>query len=122
MSLAVFVTALWLSIAWWPWGLIISLGVGALTATGALILRSVERLGVFLGAAALVVLLEIGEVRAAVDWWGVPYRTCGPGCVESGAPLSSGVPGLAYMLVLFALGAIFVYLAIRARRRRVTTR
>jgi len=91
--------------------------MAAVVFTGAL-----GRFWVFIGATVLVVLLLIGEVRAAVDWWGVPYRTCGPGCVESGPSLSSGVPALAYMVVLLALGAIFVYLAIRARRRRVTTR
>ena len=91
--------------------------MAAVVFTGAL-----GRFWVFIGAAVLAVYLEISEVWAAVDWWGVPYRTCGPGCVASGPPLSSGVPGLAYMVGLFALGAIFVYLAIGARRRRVTTR
>jgi hypothetical protein len=78
------------------------------------------RFWVFIGAAGLAVLLLIGEVRQVVDWWGVPFRACGPGCVVSPSPWSQGVPALAYMAFLFALGAVFVYLAIGARRRRVT--
>jgi hypothetical protein len=80
------------------------------------------RFWVFIGAAVLVVLLLIGEVWQVVDWWGVPFRACGPNCVTSPSPWSQGVPALAYMVVLFALGAIFVCLAIRTRRRRITMR
>jgi len=79
------------------------------------------RFWAFIGAAVLVVLLLIGEVRQVVDWWGVPFRACGPGCVELPSAWSEGVPAVVYMVVLLALGAIFVYLAIRARRRRVAT-
>ena len=68
------------------------------------------------GAAVVVVLLEVGAVRAAVEWWGVPQRACGPGCVEYGPPLSSGVPALAYMVGLFALATVLVWLAARAYR------
>ena len=66
------------------------------------------------GGAVVAVLLEVGAIRAAVEWWGVSYRTCGPGCVESGPPLSSGILALAYMVGLFTLAAVLVWLAARA--------
>jgi hypothetical protein len=77
------------------------------------------RFWVFIGAAVLAVLLEVADVRQVVDWWGVPYRACGPNCVVTPSPWSHGVLALVYMAGLFALGAVFAYLAIRARRRRV---
>jgi hypothetical protein len=82
------------------------------------------RFWVFLGAAVLAVLLGINAVVTAVEWWGDPINACPgqPNCGQLSPPLSSGVPALAYIVGLFALGAIFVYLAIRARRRRGTTR
>jgi hypothetical protein len=67
------------------------------------------RFWVFIGAAVLVVLLLIGEVWQVVDWWGVPFRACGPNCVTSPSPWSQGVPALAYITFLSALGAVFVY-------------
>ena len=100
--------------------------VGALSAVvlvvGVVFSGALGRFWAFIGAAVLVVLLLISEVWEVVHWWGVPWRACGINCVTSPSPWSQGVPALAYMLVLFALGAIFVYLAIRARQRRVTTR
>jgi len=80
------------------------------------------RFWVFTGAAVLVVLLLVSEVWQVADWWGVQQRACGPGCVESPSPWSEGVTALAYMVGLFALAAVFVWRAIRARRRRVATR
>ncbi len=68
------------------------------------------------GAAVVAVLLEIAEIRAAVEWWGVPFRACGQGCVEDGPPLSSGVPALAYMAGLFAVAALCVWRAAQAYR------
>lgn len=68
------------------------------------------------GAAVVAVLLEVGAVRAAVGWWGVPDWTCGQGCLEVAPPLGSGVLALVYMVVLFALAAVLVWLAARAYR------
>jgi glucan phosphoethanolaminetransferase (alkaline phosphatase superfamily) len=79
------------------------------------------RFWVFIGAAVLTVLAGINAVVTVVEWWGTPTRACGPGCVEVANPWNKEVLGLAYIAFWFALGAIFVYLAIRAWRRRVTT-
>jgi hypothetical protein len=68
------------------------------------------------GAALVVVLAEIGEIRAALEWWGVQARSCGAGCVALAPPLSSGVPALALIVGLFALAAVLVWLAARAYR------
>ena len=80
------------------------------------------RFWVFIGAAAAAVLLGINGVVGAVEWWGGDTKAC-PGeanCVEMAPPFTRGVPAVAYIGGLFVLGAVFVYLAIRARRRRVT--
>ena len=80
------------------------------------------RFWVFLGAAVLAGLLGWGQITTAVDWWnGPPY--CGPNC-GTFAPLLGPSPGVHVVaaVVLLALGAVFVYLAIRAKRRRATTR
>jgi hypothetical protein len=66
------------------------------------------------GAAVVVVLLGIGQVSTAVDFWGSDYRPCGPGCVEAAAPLGGGMLSLAVGVGLLALGAVLVWLAARA--------
>ena len=82
------------------------------------------RFWVFTAAAVLTVLVGINAVVNTVEWWGVYTKACPgePNCAAGPPPLSHGVPALAFIAVLFALGAISVYLAIRARRRRGTTR
>jgi len=82
------------------------------------------RFWVFTAAAVLAVLVGINAVVNTVEWWGVYTKACPgePNCAELTPPMSHGVLAFAFIVVLFALGAIFVYLAIRARRRRVTTR
>jgi hypothetical protein len=68
------------------------------------------------GAALVVVLLGIGQVRTAVDFWGSDSRSCGPNCVEVAPPLGGGVLSLVVGVGLLALGAVLVWLAARAYR------
>jgi len=75
-----------------------------------------------LGAAGLAVVGGISAVYQYIEWWGTPTRTCGPGCGVLANPWSQGVPGLAYIVTLFALGAVFVWLAVRVRRGRAQRR
>lgn len=80
------------------------------------------RFWVFIGAAVLAVFAASSDLYWTVEWWGTPSRSCGPGCVASANPWSQGVPAFAYIGACFALAGLFVYLAIRARRRRSTNR
>src|SRR2546421_5390827 len=67
-------------------------------------------------AAVVVVLLGIGQLRTAVDFWGGDSRSCRPGCVVLAPPLGGGVLSLAVGVGLLALGAVLVWLAARAYR------
>jgi len=81
------------------------------------------RFWAFIGAAVLAASLGWGQVHTAIDWWdGPPY--CGPNCVV-GPPAFGAQPPWLHLVVgvaLFAVAVGSVYLAVRARRRRVTTR
>jgi hypothetical protein len=74
-----------------------------------------------LGAAVLAVLAGIRSVYTAVEWWGGPRPDSGPPHGPPGVvvppPLSHGVPAVAFIVGLFVLGAVFVSLAVRARRK-----
>src|SRR3954454_20224654 len=81
------------------------------------------RFWVLTGAAALALLLGIGKVVDAIEWRRGDSKPCpgDPKCVEMAPAFSRGAWAVAYIACFFALGAVFVYLAIRAKRRRVTS-
>ena len=70
-----------------------------------------------LGAAGLAVLAGINAVYQYVEWWGTPVRPDGPNGGVMANPWSQGMPGLAYIVFLFTLGAVFAWLAARAHRK-----
>jgi hypothetical protein len=71
-----------------------------------------------LGAAAVAVLFGISHLVYTVEGWDGHSRACGPGCISTPAPLTSGVPGVAVSVALFALAAAFVWIAARVHRKR----
>ena len=66
----------------------------------------VPRFWLRVGAAVIAIFVGIDFVVIAVEWWG-------------GRP---AVPALAVAVGLFALGALLVNLAVRAKLQRVATR
>ncbi len=88
--------------------------------TSPLVTLGVVRFWLFVGGAVLAVAIEVRAVVNAVEWCGVLQRPTGLNSFATRPPLSNGLPAVILMVVLFALGAVFIYLAIRARRRRAT--
>jgi uncharacterized membrane protein len=85
-----------------------------------------RRFWLFVGAAVIAVLAGIDFVMLAVEWWGGP-PDCSGGvpagfpCQSDLPPALTPVPAVAVAVGLFALGAVLVWLAVRVRRRTVTT-
>src|SRR5262245_3481996 len=93
----------------------------------AILAGTLPRFWLGVGAAGVAVLGGLSWVANAVEWWGGPPDCSGE--VPAGFPCQpplppplSPVPALAVAVGFFALGAVFVYLGIRAKRQRVTTR
>lgn len=69
------------------------------------------------GAAVVAVLFGVNQVVQTVEEWGRGEGwACGPGCVAWPSPWSQGELAFGSIVVSFALGAVFLWLAAQARR------